>query len=213
MNRLASWLSSEEVERSRRFVFAEDRQRFVVCRGMLRWVLGTYLGLAPDEIAFEYGPRGKPRLRGFGRSCPLAFNVTHSGQFGGIAVAPDGDVGIDIEAVRPVRHFDQMMDKTLTVAEKQYVLSLPEGDRVRAFFRYWTRKEALLKALGIWLLGPLREIDIHGIDSPDQPVGLPPSFGSGRRLFLHELDLGAKYCGAVASQNGGPIRLLSNMPG
>src|SRR5262245_37170099 len=61
---LARLLSSDESQRARRFRFERDRKRFIVCRGVLREILGTYLGKNPEAIVFSYGPQGKPYLKG-----------------------------------------------------------------------------------------------------------------------------------------------------
>ena len=60
-------LSPEEKARADRFHFANDRNRFVVARGLLRELLGRYLQQAPAALEFSYGQHGKPALSG--REC------------------------------------------------------------------------------------------------------------------------------------------------
>ncbi len=67
-----AWLSDDERERAARFRFDLHRDRFVVCRGNLRELLGERLGVAPAEVEFSYGASGKPETRG------VEFNVSHS---------------------------------------------------------------------------------------------------------------------------------------
>ncbi|HYL06858.1 MAG TPA: hypothetical protein VE075_12505, partial [Thermoanaerobaculia bacterium] len=64
VERLGRSLAPDEWERARRFRFEIHRRRYVVGRGVLRALLGGYLGIAPEEVAFSYGPRGKPFLAG-----------------------------------------------------------------------------------------------------------------------------------------------------
>lgn len=139
-------LSEDEKQRANRFVFARDREHFIVGRGTLRTILGGYLGRRPEKISFSYNGFGKPRLAE--QDGGLRFNVSHSRGIGLVAVTKHRKVGIDIEYVD--REFD-----VLSVAESAFapddaarLKSLPAGSRTAAFFERWTRKEAALKAMG-----------------------------------------------------------------
>jgi len=205
-NRLVPQLSSDEVARSERFLLPRDRNRFLICRAALRGLIAAHLGVPPGKVSFDYGEYGKPKLDGSMDCDGLSFNVAHSGDLGCIAVGWDGDVGVDIEAIRPVNNLDVMLDKTLTATEKQYVLDVPESERLRSFFRHWTLKEALVKAVGVGLQCPLREIELD-LCEPSRIVRLPPRVAGDRRFYLHELDLGQDYCGAVATESVEPPRI------
>src|SRR5277367_1195935 len=78
LRQLRGILSTDETIRADRFYFQRDRDAFVAARGTLRQLLGRYLGCAPGEIAFDYGPYGKPHLRGAPPGLSLDFNVSHS---------------------------------------------------------------------------------------------------------------------------------------
>src|SRR5436305_2580468 len=76
---LSLTLTAEELERAGRFHFRKDRESFVVARGVLRDILGRYLGVQPGRIRFSYGVYGKPALAA--ETCgglPLRFNLSHS---------------------------------------------------------------------------------------------------------------------------------------
>ena len=81
----------------------------------------------------------------------VSFNVSHSGAIGLIAVA-EGDrrVGVDVEQVRPDTDFRALAARFFHPDEARAI-----GDRRDAFFRCWTRKEAVVKALGRGLAHPL----------------------------------------------------------
>jgi 4'-phosphopantetheinyl transferase len=205
-NRLVSWLSSDELARSERFLRPVDRKRFAICRAALRGLLAAHLGVPPGEVSFDYGEYGKPML-GESMGCDgPSFNVAHSGNVGCIAVGWGGDVGVDVEAIRPLSNLDLMMDKTLTASEKQYVFGVSENERLRSFFRHWTLKEALVKAVGMGLQCPLREIELELCES-SQIVRLPSRVPADRRFYLHELDLGQDYCGAAATESAEAPRI------
>ncbi|MBB5082705.1 4'-phosphopantetheinyl transferase family protein [Nonomuraea endophytica] len=80
----------------------------------------------------------------------LDFNLSHSGEWALIAVAPEGRrVGVDVERISPDADI-------LELAARMY--QPEEVERVRAagapeFFRLWTAKEAYIKATGVGLAG------------------------------------------------------------
>lgn len=199
-NRLSRWLSSDERERADRFRFPRDRCRFVVCRAALRSILGECLGVSPADVRFDYGEYGRPSLAGgVDRSGPY-FNVSHCRDLGCIAVASRCDVGVDIEAVRPLKDLERMARRTLAASEHRHFAAIPASDRLRTFFRYWTLKEALLKVVGVGLQWPLRDIETDlGIEG--RIASMPARIPANARFLLQELDLGNDYCGALATQS------------
>ena len=82
------------------------------------------------------------------RSLNVGFNLSHSGEHGLIALADSGRVGVDVEE-RIVRHDIDGSIKTVFAPAEQHALEAARGEaKVRLFFRLWTLKEALIKALG-----------------------------------------------------------------
>src|SRR5688572_13563859 len=73
-----SILAEDEIDRANRFRFHKDRARFVAGRGLLRMILGTYMGVPPHEISFSYGSHGKPALRRQDSPRSIEFNLAHS---------------------------------------------------------------------------------------------------------------------------------------
>src|SRR5687767_15881523 len=93
---LYATLTDDERNRSARFRFERDRQRFIVARGVLRDLLGRYLATPPGHVRFVYNAFGKPDLSPeFGSR--LTFNLSHSAGLALIAIAADSSVGIDLE--------------------------------------------------------------------------------------------------------------------
>src|SRR5947207_14721515 len=94
--RFHATLSPDERNRSARFRFERDRQRFIVARGALRDLLARYLQTQPAQISFVYDAFGKPDLSPeFANG--LRFNLSHSAGFALIAIATGSDVGVDLE--------------------------------------------------------------------------------------------------------------------
>jgi 4'-phosphopantetheinyl transferase len=141
-------LSADERERACRYRRLGDRNRFIAARSCLRDILSSYLGVTARAIAFECGEHGKPRLAGDFADRNLYFNVAHSDGLAVIAVAADREIGIDVERVEPKRNCVELADRFFAPPEQQAIRDLALEDRVLAFYRCWTRKEAYLKAIG-----------------------------------------------------------------
>ncbi|MEK7277570.1 MAG: 4'-phosphopantetheinyl transferase superfamily protein [Chloroflexota bacterium] len=157
LHRFDSILSADERARSDRFHFRRDRERFIVCRGALRIILGRSLGIEPEAVRFQYGPNGKP---GLAHDTSLRFNVSHSREAALIAVARGTEIGVDIERIRHEADFEMMAGRFFSRREAAAQRALPESQSVNAFFKCWTRKEAYLKARGDGLSFPLDGFDV-----------------------------------------------------
>lgn len=139
-------LDDEERARAARFVRPPDRRRFVLAHAGLRLFLARCLDIDPTAVHYENGVHGKPRL---GSGLPsLEFNLSHSGGLGVIAVARNRSVGVDVEQVRDMSDALSIADTHFSAAEREVLRSLPPAERRDAFFRCWTRKEAVIKAVG-----------------------------------------------------------------
>lgn len=74
------------------------------------------------------------------------WSLSHKTDIAG-GVAADRPIGLDLETLRPVR--DALTRKIADDAEWQLI----GGRDVEAFFRFWTAKEAVLKAVGVGIAG------------------------------------------------------------
>jgi 4'-phosphopantetheinyl transferase len=150
-------LSADERARAKRLPVARDRERFVAARGGLRTILGSLLGMMPAEVRFRYGPRGKPELDG-APDPVVHFNLSHSGDRALVAVSRSQQVGVDVEQVRPVPGLLPLVTRFFSDREREAIFG--DEEPVEAFFYHWTLKEAWLKASGLGLGGPLRDIEV-----------------------------------------------------
>jgi 4'-phosphopantetheinyl transferase len=148
---LTAALTPLERDRAERYRAVPVRQQFVVGRGLLRRLLGGYLGVAPHAVPITYTEAGKPVLAGGafagdpGRA--LHFNLTHTTGLALIAVAARR-VGVDVERVRHIPDADGLIERFFSPAERAAYRGLPEAARPAAFYRGWTCKEAVIKAAG-----------------------------------------------------------------
>ena len=178
-------LSAEERERAARYRVEPARVAFVAVRVALRRVLGERLGVPAADVPLVLDRYGRPGVPG----AQLSFNVSHSGAIGLIALA-DGQrrLGVDVEQVRAGTDVNGLAGRFFHPAETAAI-----GDRRDAFFRCWTRKEAVVKALGRGLSHPLDSfaVDVDA-DGPRPVEGLPGMLVGG-------LSIDAGYAAAVAA--------------
>lgn len=208
LSSLLGSLNGEEKSRSQRFVFERDRNRFVMARGALRLILGSYLEQHPREIDFAYGPYGKPAISGENPS-RLCFNLSHSGEIALYVVAQDRAVGVDVEYMKPDRATDAIAERFFSRLEVLALHRLPAEQRGQGFFNCWTRKEAYIKGRGQGLSLPLDQFDVSLV--PGEPATLLAS----RHLpelptepwSLREVAVGDGYAAAVAVEGPDDWRL------
>jgi 4'-phosphopantetheinyl transferase len=156
-------LVPEERARALRYIPTQARHQFVIGRGLLRGFLGACLGVEPAAVPLAYLPSGKPVLAR--AAAPLHFNITHTD---GVLVLAAGRrrVGVDVERVRLIREAAGLVERYFSAAEAAAFRALPEEARPAAFFRGWTCKEAVIKAVGA-TVGCLAEFDVE-LD-PERP--------------------------------------------
>jgi 4'-phosphopantetheinyl transferase len=195
--RFYATLSFDERNRSARFRFEHDRQRFIVAHGVLRDVLGRYLQAQPDRVGFVYNAFGKPDLGPeFGKR--LKFNLSHSADLVLIAVAADCNVGVDVEYVRTEPDCAEIARRFFSAAEVDQLTALPSHLYAEAFFSCWTKKEAYLKARGDGLAIPLNSFSV--------PLTTGPASNdivSAKRWSFYTLQPAPGYIGALAVEGSG----------
>ena len=153
LDSLAATLSPDERKRIARLRFERDRHRFIVARGVLRELLGRYLGILPSQVRFAYNAFGKPELSPeFGSS--LRFNLSHSADLALIGITTDTRIGVDLEYIRPQPEYLEIARSFFSATEVDELNGLPSPLQTEAFLNCWTRKEAYVKARGMGLAIP-----------------------------------------------------------
>ena len=188
-------LNEHELNRARRFHFEKHRRHFTVGRGVLRQLLGQYLGTKPEEIRISYGAYGKPALSGEHEDSRLRFNMSHSHEVALFAFAKDREIGVDVEHIRSDFASEDVARRFFSRREVETFNALPQHDQVTGFFKCWTRKEAFIKVIGLGLSQPLDKFDV----TLEQPAALLWVSGDdASRWSLHDLEVGGDYAGALA---------------
>ena len=141
-------LDGEERRRWERFVVHRAKRQFSLCRAALRIELQERLGSANRDLSFGYGQHGKPFAVVRGEPSPVRFNVSHSGEHGLIGFAEHPDFGLDIEERAPGRDFEGLGETVYGPEEQRALAAAPGPAKAEVFYRFWTMKEALIKAIG-----------------------------------------------------------------
>lgn len=142
------WLDNSELERRNGFVHSTARRRFTLCRAVLREIVCCNLNCRNDELSFAVSRFGKPFACVGGTPADISFNVSHGGRHGLIAVAQQGQIGVDVEERNTGRKLDSYISTLFAPGERAELERSQGNKKVELFYRLWTMKEALVKAAG-----------------------------------------------------------------
>lgn len=142
-------------------------------------------GLACDLHHIQYSAFGRPYLEN-----GIDFNISHSGTLVVCAVSARGKIGIDIELNAPLNHED--FRSQFGAQEWESIVSAPSP--LPVFYKYWTMKEAILKADGSGLNASLAALNV--ID----PARI---FYDGGQWHIKAINGFENYICHVASQEAG----------
>jgi 4'-phosphopantetheinyl transferase len=152
---------------------------------------------------------GKPELSP--NSDNIAFNVAHSEDTILIALTRTGSLGVDVEYFDRKTDIMEVAQYNFTANEHRSLELITDPlSRIRTFYRYWTRKEAVLKADGRGLIASLASFDISFQSVHLHPVRITESTeNQGKLFFVSDLTLGIEAAGAIALESPeSPIQQL-----
>ena len=152
---LETLLSDSEKQHLQSFIFETDRNLFALSHGLLRRILGNAIGIPPGEVPIFIRQLGKPHLK----EAPLQFNLSHTKETFALALSIEFPVGIDIEHVNPNCNWQDIALRYFSEGEKKMLENDPWLDRLLLFYVLWTRKEAVLKAIGCGIVDQMDCID------------------------------------------------------
>lgn len=157
---LEALLSSEEVQRAKRFKFSKDHDRFIARHGILRILLSSFTGFEISNLEIKKEENGKPFLSGQNTQNAIHFNISASDYIAAYCFSKIKGIGIDIEKIRDIPDMMDIVASNYTEREAFKIAHCEEGKRLDMFYKIWTRKEAVLKAQGVGLLVPLNSVDV-----------------------------------------------------
>jgi 4'-phosphopantetheinyl transferase len=147
-------LSQEEHARHARFLNERARHEYLITRALCRTVLSRYADVAPADWRFQVNPWGRPEIA-LPAAGHLRFNLSNTRGLVVCAVALEGDIGVDVEAVDRAGGLLEIADRFMAAPESAAIRALPPDSQAHRFFIYWTLKEAYIKARGMGLSIPL----------------------------------------------------------
>jgi 4'-phosphopantetheinyl transferase len=160
LNRLGETLSGDEKKRADSYIPAKARHNFIVRRGAVREILGFYLDAAPASIIFLSNRFGKPEVIDNKNDFPVKFSISQTRGEAFCAVAFGREIGVDAESINLDAVNSGIVDFYFTEREKDDLRRLSGDHQNLAFYRCWTRKEALVKALGEGLSRSLKSFRV-----------------------------------------------------
>ena len=192
----ATILTADETERARRLVAPSVRRGFVGGRWLLRSAVATLASVEPRSLELQAGRFGKLFLAGHERLA-LSFNLSHSGDLVALALVRGRRVGIDIEAERPLTDLALLARRILGPRERERFETLPQNARGAALLAAWTRKEAVLKAIGTGISGGLSTVEVIA----DTVVAADETSAT---WWVHTLPMPPGFHGAIAIEGDIP---------
>lgn len=206
-NKYRPLLDKEEQNRYQRFHFSEHRHQFLISHALVRLALSQYQTIDPSEWVFKRNEHGRPEIAN-NITQPLRFNLSHTQGLTLCAITLGYDVGVDVESNQRIA-LDSDLEQTVLSGEEQDIYyQQPLEHRLSHFLKYWTFKEAYLKARGIGLAFSPNKISFD-------LTGLPPVAHFHKTLndnpsdwnFI-SLSLPNNYIGAIAVRNCTQLQLV-----
>jgi 4'-phosphopantetheinyl transferase len=193
----ANWCVLDEAEQARALKFKNTLMhlRYVEIHGRLRNLLALILNQPPDKIRIKKTEHGKPYLVDYPE---LAFNISHSTDRVMIAIGWMRQLGVDIEVCKQRINLSGLVDKCFAEEEAAYWAKLPETLKNLEFYRFWTRKEAFVKATGHGIALGLNRCVINP-DIPSEFLRVPCLFGEASAWHVLDFNLGEGICSALAT--------------
>jgi 4'-phosphopantetheinyl transferase len=181
-----SLLSAEERERMARFRFGSDS----VAYGAAHLLLRAALNWCAPEVPPEHWELTDSRLERPEVVSPtviprLRFNISHTRSLVACVVTREIDCGVDVEVQRQVEDMEGLAARVLSPTEMSHLMALPAPLQPTRFFRYWTLKEAYVKARGLGLSLPLEAVSFD-LDEGNIAITIDPSLNDHGRDWQFE---------------------------
>jgi 4'-phosphopantetheinyl transferase len=165
--------------------------RFVIARGLRRRMLYQATGIRAEDLCFLENGESKPRVLD---AHGWDFNISHAGDYVACAVAR-GQVGVDIEQMRPVREMESIVERYFHQDEAVEWRALPPGLREEAFFVLWSAREAAMKCVG---LGLARGLRVTRVDPSILRESGAPALVGDSELIVRRWDAPPGYVAMIA---------------
>ncbi len=183
-----SILSQTERNRAERYHFKKDRNRFIICRILLKFLLAKHIRLDIKELQLDIDSNKKPFLSSYPS---VFFNLTHSGDYAMIVIG-DHPIGVDIEYINKDFNYEEILSNVFSISEIDEIIN--SEDKHLSFYKFWTRKEAIVKAIGKGI-----DDDLPRITATDGKHSITQDLlGNFERMTVYNFRINEDYMGALA---------------
>ncbi|WP_158592283.1 4'-phosphopantetheinyl transferase family protein [Noviherbaspirillum sedimenti] len=138
-------LSKAEAARYARFKRPQRQQQYLLGRMLLRHAVACATAVAPQDIGTIEQPDSAPLLVLPENEPHPAFSLSHSRHWIACVVGSSPSLGVDIEVIDARRNVLALSEAAFDTSEHDFIRKHGESERVLAFYRIWTMKEALFK--------------------------------------------------------------------
>ncbi len=171
-------LSDEETVKYQAYLARQAKLEFLLGRLMIRTLLSRYFPeIEPRDWKFSFNPYGKPIVEN--APLPIDLSLSHSGGFVVLAFTLGAEVGIDIECARASLDVADLASSVFSPGELVFLLAQQPSRLAETFYRFWTLKEAYIKARGMGLSLPLDQFTFRLPQTDELPQRVSITFDSG----------------------------------
>jgi 4'-phosphopantetheinyl transferase len=188
IDKLITFLSPEEQQKASAFIKLQSRYNFIITRAALHILLCNSLKNKKNKL--KYNKYGKPSIDK--EPTPLHFNISHAENLALVAFS-DYEIGIDVEFMRDNVNFVELAKRFFSQEEYTAVISQSPTMQREVFFNIWSKKEAIIKAIGRGLSHPLNSFTVDWSKN-EQLIAI-----NDYNYLLQTLPIEAGYQAAVAS--------------
>ena len=154
-------MSEEERAHQQRFHFAKHRHQYLITRALVRTTLSRYTDVDPSHWQFYKNQYGRPEIHHSDGLPELRFNLSHTDGLIICGVVLKQDIGVDVEDTERKGAPLEIADRFFSAQEVHDLNQVPDSEKRKRFFNYWTLKESYIKARGMGLSLPLEQFTFH----------------------------------------------------
>ncbi|MGB0748095.1 MAG: 4'-phosphopantetheinyl transferase family protein [Magnetospiraceae bacterium] len=207
---LDGWLSPQDRGDIARVIDPETRAAMRVGRALPGLILARLLDVSKETIRIIREDRHKPKVV-IGGASGIDFSVTRSKNFVGLAVGNGLELGFDAETLRSYPDSLDLAKRYFNAKEAEWIAAADGAERENRFFSVWTKKEAVVKALGTGLSTDLATFRVPGPQT-GAVTWMPPE-KKDEKLSVGNLSIAPEIIAALCASNiPTPIELLDLWP-
>ncbi|HWY12243.1 MAG TPA: 4'-phosphopantetheinyl transferase superfamily protein [Bacteroidia bacterium] len=189
------FLSEEEIARSKLFLNKADSLRYITAHYFLRVILSKYVEIPPAEIKFSKGINDKPYLKNQ-LPLPLYFNLSYRDNIFLTGISNCEFIGVDVEKIRNIDDIHSFTANYFSKKEREEIeMQINKQEQLSMLFKFWTMKEAVIKALADGFTKPLPNYDLHSF--LNLPISIP-NFDNENSWTIQQIKIKSGFKGAFA---------------